>query len=373
MIKPSGFAASVAGENRRAVKLQGKRKEAMADSSNPSNWVREVFRLSKLPGNVRSSHWYENMRITRLVRASHARIRDYVFGSSAIRHRGKFKYKRDGKVTEIEFNGRNAQFHALYDSPFKNGYELETAVLIARLIRNHSVFYDVGANWGYFSLLVASFPAFRGQIFAFEPNPAAYSDLESTVKQAGLEQCITALNYGVGRVQEELCVQETEKFKTGLARLSRSGSGRKVTVHTLDGLKYPPADLIKIDAEGMESDILLGGAKTLKEQRPSIVFENFLCFQKPDQTWSALTILEDMGYKVFNPALSFQHDNRTVLASYGDCLDSLLEFDPNPKTALIETNTTNRFLMRRQLNLFACHQSRLNELSSDDFVHIDGF
>src|SRR5262249_11546960 len=155
--------------------------------------------------------------------------------------------------------------------------------------------------------------------------------------------------------------------------LSSSGSGSTVRVHTLDSLELQPADVIKIDAEGMESDILIGGERTLKEHRPFVVFENFLCFDDPDRTWSPLSILKDEGYRVFNPALLFRHDNGPVLASYDDSIDSLLVFDPNPKTALIETTTTNRFLMRPQLNLFACHESRLSELSTDEFVHLGGF
>lgn len=345
----------------------------MADFFNPSNYVHNVFRLTKMPGNVQTSHWYDNMRITRFVRTSHARLRNYVFGSSLVSHFGKFAYNCDGNVTEIEFNGRNAQFHALYEQHYKKGYEFETAVLIARLTNGSNVFYDVGANWGYFSLLVASLPNFRGRIFAFEPNPTAYSDLTSTVQQAGLEQRVAALNYGLGCVEGELHLEEPEKFKTGLARLSRSGSGSKVRVHTLDSLKLQPADVIKIDAEGMESDILIGGERTLREHRPFLVFENFLCIDDPNQTWSPLSILKDKGYRVFNPALIFRYANGTVLASYGDSIDSLLSFDPNPKTALIETTTTNRFLMRQQLNLFACHESRLSELSTEEFVHIGGF
>ena len=345
----------------------------MADCFNPSNYVRNVFRLVKMPRNVQTSHWYDNMRITRFVRTSHARLRNYVFGSSLVSHSGKFLYNCNGKETEIEFDGRNAQFHALYDRVYQNGYEFETAVLITRLTNGSNVFYDVGANWGYFSLLVASLPNFRGRIFAFEPNPTAYSDLRSTVQQAGLEQTVTALNYGLGCVQGELYLEEAEKFKTGLTRLSGSGSGSRVRVHTLDSLKVQPADVIKIDAEGMESDILMGGERTLKEHRPFVVFENFLCFDEPDRTWSPISILKDKGYRVFNPALMFRCGSGPVLASYGDSIDSLLAFDPNPKTALIETTTTNRFLMRPQLNLFACHQSRLGELSTDKFVHIGGF
>lgn len=345
----------------------------MDESPNTSKYVRSVFQMTQMPDNVRISRWYDNMRISRLIRSFQANVARHIFGSSVVSSVGKFAFNCNGRTSEIEFDGRNAQFHALYERFFRNGYEIETAILIVRLASDFKVFYDIGSNWGYFSMLLAASPGFSGKIFAFEPNPVSYNDLERTVQQAGLGNRITTLNYGLGRAEETLRLEEVEKYQTGLTRLTNNGSGRRVPVHTLDSIELPPADVIKIDAEGMESDIFLGGVKMLEEQRPFIIFENILCFDDPNRTLAPLSILRDKGYRLFNPALIFECGDRTALASYGDPVDSLLECDPNPKTALIETTETTRFLMRRQLNLFACHESRIDELWPKGFVQIHGF
>ena len=48
------------------------------------------------------------------------------------------------------------------------------------------VFYDIGSNWGWFTMHVASRPGFRGKIHAFEPFASSYADLCDLVRQAGL-------------------------------------------------------------------------------------------------------------------------------------------------------------------------------------------
>jgi len=338
------------------------------DLPHPCDFVREAFQLRELPNNVQLVRRYDNMRLVRFVRRLHEKGSRYLFGSSLVNSEGKFGYSRGGTVTEIKFNGLNAQYHALYEQHFKHGYEFETAVLLTRLLTGSDAFYDVGANWGYFSLLVAASRVFTGPVYAFEPNPKTYDDLTRTIQQAALDQRITALNYGLGRNEGELHLEEPEKYKSGLCHLSANGTGQRIPVHTLDTINLAPPRVIKVDAEGMETDIFMGGEKLIKQHRPFLVFENFLNFDDPVQTWSPLALLQGWGYKLLNPALVFNYDNKPVLASYGDPLDELLKRDSRPKTALVEITQRNRFLMRRQLNVFACHETRLDELAESEFV-----
>ena len=345
----------------------------MSNLPHPCDFVRQVFQLHELPNNVRLSHQFDNMRLCRLIRKTHKRFCNYIFGSPLVNSEGKFDYYRGGKAIEIKFNGLNAQYQALYEPHYKHGYEFETAVLLTRLLTGSNVFYDVGANWGYFSLLLAASPSFAGAIFAFEPNPSTCHDLTRTIQQAALDQRITALNYGLGHHEGELHIEEPEKFKTGLCRLTPDGTGQRIPVHTLDSIDLAPPGAIKIDAEGMEIDIFKGGEKTLRRHKPFIVFENFLCYEEPGRTWAPLALLQEWGYRIFNPALMFDCGKESVLASYGDPLDQLLKRDSKPMTALVGITAKNRFLMRNQLNVFACHEDRLRELSASGFVQMSEF
>ncbi|NQW12560.1 MAG: FkbM family methyltransferase [Alphaproteobacteria bacterium] len=47
------------------------------------------------------------------------------------------------------------------------------------------VFYDIGSNWGYFSLYAATLPNYSGPIHAFEPIEETFCDLNNWVGQTG--------------------------------------------------------------------------------------------------------------------------------------------------------------------------------------------
>jgi FkbM family methyltransferase len=272
----------------------------------------------------------------------------------------------------MKFDGRNEQYHALYDSNYRFGYELETALLLSRLARGSGAFYDVGANWGYFSLLLAATPNFHGAIFAFEPNRRVLVDLESMIGQANLGSRVKPFGIGIGSEASELTLVEVDKFKTGLGHLTSSGHGYSVPVRPLDDLGLAAPDMIKIDAEGMELDVLRGARDILQRNRPHLVFESFVDFEKPEATILPLEYLLEQGYRLFNPSLIFKVDDGHVHASYGDPFDLLLGMDSNPSTCLVEMTTSTRFLMSHQMNVFACHESRVHELEAFEIGQFQG-
>ena len=56
-------------------------------------------------------------------------------------------------------------------------YEPETSALLDQLVGDEDVFFDVGANWGWYSVLIAARPTFHGTVhtFAFQfPLAAIY-------------------------------------------------------------------------------------------------------------------------------------------------------------------------------------------------------
>src|ERR1041384_2365545 len=106
--------------------------------------------------------------------------------------KGSFALQLEGGEKRIYFNPGNTQFSALYLSVFADGYEREVGALLDVIMPEQGVFYDVGSNWGYFALFVASKPGFRGKIHAFEPFPSTFQDLKSVVEQSGLTTRIQA-------------------------------------------------------------------------------------------------------------------------------------------------------------------------------------
>ena len=126
--------------------------------------IQNTFRLEHLPANVRAGRFLGRWPFLR-------RYQRWPIGLSFLPAEGRFSYQRNGKTQAVKFNGRNLQFHALYENYYRHGYELETALLISTLCHGDRPFFDIGSNWGYFCLLAASLPEFSGPIHAFEPNP----------------------------------------------------------------------------------------------------------------------------------------------------------------------------------------------------------
>jgi FkbM family methyltransferase len=319
--------------------------------------VQKTFSAGTVPKNVTTGNAFARRRVLR-------RFTRFALGSNLFSAVGSFDYRTGTGKKRIEFNGRNLQFRAVYDEHYRHGYEIETALLVAHLCGDEKSFWDVGANWGYFSLLAASLPDFQGGVEAFEPNPRTFQDLRSTVAQAGLDARIHCHNLGAGSRNCEMTVTESDRFNSGLSQLTHEGGGDKIPVTTLDDFPAPPPGFVKIDAEGMELDILKGAARLLREARPFLLFENFTDQKAPASTYEPMEFLEAQDYKVFIPFLRFNFNRRNVAATYGSDYNSLFAQDPQPALRLVELRLENRFLFASQLNLLAVHAARAPELSA---------
>jgi hypothetical protein len=80
---------------------------------------------------------------------------------------------------------------------FQN-YEEKDGYMILKLIPNNCVVFDIGANMGWYSLLIAS-QVSGCQIHAFEPIPKTYSFL---VKNIDLNQAVSVIAHPFGLSNE---------------------------------------------------------------------------------------------------------------------------------------------------------------------------
>ncbi len=314
----------------------------------------KTFKLQKLPFNVR-------LGLT-LQRIPFARRFGRFAMSRIMGAKGTFAYSNGGASHLVEFNGRNLQFSALYDPHYQHGYELETASLIYALCQGNSPFFDVGANWGYFSLLVASLPNFHGQISAFEPNPRTFCDLTRTISEAGQSDRVKGFNVGVGQTATELRLEEVDPYLTGLAHLSAQGTGRKIAVVPIDEVASDPPGFIKIDAEGMELEILKGAARSLERAKPFVVFESFLDYARPASTLGPIDYLSSLGYRQFVPYSTFAFDGYSVPTGYGHDVRELMTRDCRPQLGVMEFSSATRFMLNNQINILGVHNSRVHDL-----------
>jgi hypothetical protein len=132
-------------------------------------------------------------------------------------------------------------------------YEYEIAHHVAAMAQPSCTSFDVGAGWGYYSLILSKITA--GRVVAFETD----------------ERSLERLEY-------HLRVNRPTAARVMVRRAFVGARSRpEVNEVALDDVAgtngIPLPDLIKIDIEGSEADALRGAQKLLRESRPHIIVE----------------------------------------------------------------------------------------------------
>lgn len=147
--------------------------------------------------------------------------------------------------------------------------EPETVRWLESNITSASVFYDIGANVGAYSLIAASLGGKDSKVFAFEPSYSTFMTLNENIFLNTFERVITpihiALSSASGFLHMEFSSRESGAAKHNVSEIS--GGSLSVPAMSLDlmrkELTMPEPTLIKIDVDGGEWDVLKGAVKTL--------------------------------------------------------------------------------------------------------------
>jgi FkbM family methyltransferase len=183
----------------------------------------------------------------------------------------------------------------------------EQAVMryIAGVLRPGATAYDLGANVGAYSLLLARTVGDAGTLYSVEPNPLCVYFLRANLRRARAR--VTILPVAVA----DRAGQATFRINYGSSLLGLVGGtsaatkpGHEILVEqdSLDnliarlGLRAP--DFIKIDVEGAEALAVAGMMDTLKRHRPVLLCE--LHGVEPGR--ATLNLLEPLHYRYFSPA-----------------------------------------------------------------------
>jgi len=159
-------------------------------------------------------------------------------------------------------------------------WELGTTRALASRVREGVVAFDVGANLGYYTVLLAELVGASGHVHAAEPNPPVMARLERTVRVNGYGARVSLHPAPLGAVGGEevvLHVPEGLPQNASLRGGGHAGSARHVLVTTtLDAVVGDgPVGFVKIDAEGAEQAIWQGMARLLARRAPLTVFAEF--------------------------------------------------------------------------------------------------
>lgn len=153
---------------------------------------------------------------------------------------------------------------------------------MARTVRRGWRVADVGANYGYYSVLLADLVGAEGHVFAVEPNPAAAEAAGRSLALNGFAARSAVVAAAAGGPGEGRALLWVPEWSPGHAALARDlpapppgVSELQVPVVTVDELVGAGGnlDFIKIDAEGAEERIVEGMSGLFARQRPDMVLE----------------------------------------------------------------------------------------------------
>ncbi|HMG35931.1 MAG TPA: FkbM family methyltransferase [Blastocatellia bacterium] len=181
-------------------------------------------------------------------------------------------------------------------------YEPELQKALAGLLRPGMVFYDIGANAGFFTVLAAKLVADRGRVISFEPLPENAESVRAQIEINNLVHCelITAavsdrrgtsfFVFGENNSQSQLSEDGIDPF---------SGDKTEFRVETvkLDEFieSHPRPDVIKIDVEGAETEVLAGADELLRvANRPALIIE----LHGETKAIAVHQMLTDCGYAI---------------------------------------------------------------------------
>lgn len=190
--------------------------------------------------------------------------------------------------------------------------------------KNDTVFYDLGANVGFFALLANQYIT-SGKIYSFEPIAFIRELFQQHLKLNKVHirsDNIQLFPFGISDKEKEIPFSHSTIQREGNTYILNSpiirkdGNAALVKCYAIDELVrqgYDPPTVIKIDVEGAEYDVLKGALDTIIHHRPNILLATHDC-HLPGVDEQCTRLLTEQGYLLKNAGNYNCHN--TGLANY---------------------------------------------------------
>ena len=213
-------------------------------------------------------------------------------------------------------------------------YELDLQTSLRELVKPGMVAYDVGANIGYISLMLAHLVGIQGKVFSFEALPSNIIRWQENISLNGLSGRTHITHAAV--TDKQSAIGFLVHASGGMGKVIGS-AGREESYQeeievpgiSLDdfvfNLKNPAPALIKMDIEGGEVLALPGMRQVLSEVQPVLLMELHgqesirvsweiltntgyrICRMKPG--FPVVQSIQELDWKSYLVAFPITHDN----------------------------------------------------------------
>lgn len=210
----------------------------------------------------------------------------------------------DGRVY---YNDDKDFFSPTYNL-LRKGYDnvaCEELVVRCNLLDSNVI--DIGANYGYYSVLFSKQVGKKGHVYAFEPNQEILPYLHKNLKLNHVDNVkIFPVAVSDRKGNEKLYYYSERKACSSLRNISKTESIIQDCVTlSLDEFvsenKINNVSCIKLDAEGAEFRCLIGASQLISSQRPFLFIEicNYHLEQFNDNADMVFKFLIDYNYCIY--------------------------------------------------------------------------
>lgn len=152
---------------------------------------------------------------------------------------------------------------------FDGKYEYTASRVVQEIVRPGMTAIDIGANIGYYTVMLSKLVGNTGTVWAFEPELLNLTELIGNVQLNGCDNVIVDKR-AIGREEciHPLHICQDESGAHSLIDIpDRKGRIEQVEVTTLDSIfSNTQVHFIKCDTEGNEVNVLLGAKNLLQRQ-----------------------------------------------------------------------------------------------------------
>jgi len=190
-------------------------------------------------------------------------------------------------------------------------YEIDKQKALLKTLKKGMVFYDIGANVGFYTLLASRIVS---KVVAFEPYKENIKYLKQNVALNNLKNVIIKPN----------AVSDVNGYVRFCDRGSSQGyvsdKGKSLVLSTtIDSLD--PPDVVKIDVQGGIHKVLDGMKRTIKKYHPILFIAIDNGQREGTKNFTKKSIfkkLQDFGYRIYNLNYQLaQIENNEIIAKNG--------------------------------------------------------
>lgn len=170
--------------------------------------------------------------------------------------------------------------------------------LFRQLCRPGDVVVEVGANIGTHTVALAGIVGNQGRIYAFEPQRIVHYTLCANIALNSIDN-VECFNVAAGDSDGFVLIPDIrydQPANFGGISVNQFEQGRRVPRVRLDHyIDVPRLRLLKIDVEGMESEVIRGAERLISRHRPVLYVEN----DRIEKSQALIELIRSLDYRLY--------------------------------------------------------------------------